>query len=118
MKNPAQVVTSSISQSNLIFALILFAFVVFITMRGKLPQYLQALVGTNAAPAGAGASGSGTGGAVSGVDAAAGLDSPGGILAGVDSMTGSDVLGRAATQLRQGLGNALSLGGAAGGIFQ
>lgn len=33
------------SQSNVIFAALLFAFVVFITMRGELPAYLKTLIG-------------------------------------------------------------------------
>lgn len=33
------------SQSNVIFAALLFAFVVFITMKGKLSAYLKTIVG-------------------------------------------------------------------------
>lgn len=33
------------SQSNVIFAALLFAFVVYITMKGRLPAYLKTLLG-------------------------------------------------------------------------
>lgn len=56
MRSPQRVVVqgavSVISQSNVIAACLFIAFIVFITMRGKLPQYLACLFGTNTGQAG------------------------------------------------------------------
>lgn len=38
------------SQSNVVFAFLLVAFLIFITMRGKLRTYMRFLLGDNAAP--------------------------------------------------------------------
>lgn len=81
-----------ISQSNLIFGTMFLAFIVFITMRGKLPKYLDVLVGNGQAGGGGGNSGSGG-------DSAAGL---GDIL--------SDPVGAITGQIRRGVTSAIGSG--------
>lgn len=58
-------------QSNVIFACLFIAFIVFITMRGKLPAYLAALLGTSAGASSGSSAGSSSG--ASGGDSAAGI---------------------------------------------
>lgn len=90
------------SQSNVIAACLFIAFIVFITMRGKLPAYLAALFGTNAASA--------TGGG--GDTAASGADVGAGVAGAVN-----DPIGAASGAIRRGLGVANGLGSNLGSLL-
>jgi hypothetical protein len=95
------------AQSNVIAFCLFFAFIVFITLRGELPKYLDVLFTTQ----GGGSSGSSASGG-------SGIPGIGAVGNAIESATGSDVLGQAATSLRNGVKSLFSGSGATGGIFQ
>jgi hypothetical protein len=99
-----------VAQSNVIAFCLFFAFIVFITLRGELPKYLDVLFTTKG-----GGSSSGGGGGSSG---GGGLPGVGAIGNALENLTGDDTIGRAVTSIREGTKSFLGLGGAAGGIFQ